>query len=175
MNCRYVQKWLPLFVGGGLGPGKTAAVERHLKTCAECREERILDQESLTRAKRWLDGERVDWSETDWRRVVRRAVDRAADRTSPSPLAPWPYKKSLAWGLMAASFLVLAFLFIRPSGLSRLTGLEPARLAEMRREPLWAHEQTPAQDVVSMILVTPDSGITIVWFLNKNFDLEDNL
>ncbi|MCJ7679704.1 MAG: zf-HC2 domain-containing protein, partial [Candidatus Aminicenantes bacterium] len=166
MNCRHVQKWLPLFVGGDLDPAKTAVVERHLKTCAGCREERARDQESLFMAKRWLGGDRVVWSETDWRRVVRRAVDRPAERTVTSSLAPWPYKKSLAWVLMAASFLVLVFLFIRPSGLSRLTGLESARLAEMRREPLWAPEKKPGQDVVSMTMVTPDSGITIVWFMN---------
>jgi anti-sigma factor RsiW len=174
MNCRHVQKWLPLVVGGDLSPAKTAAVERHLKTCAGCRAEQALYQESLFMAKRWFGGDRLIWSESDWRRVVRRAVDRRAERTSPSSLAPWPYKKSLAWVLMAASCLVLVFLFIRPSGLSKLTGLESARLAEMRREPLWAPEIKPAQDVVSMTMVTPDSGITIVWFMNKNFDLEDN-
>ena len=175
MNCRNVKKWLPLFVGGDLGGKKTAAVEKHLGTCAGCREEWARDRESLGQAKRWMKSETAAWSETDWRMVVRKAVDRPERRTDRSPLAPWPYQKSLAWGLMAASAVFLVFLFILPSGLTKLTGLDSVRLAEIRHEPLWDHGQKPEQDVVSMTLVTPDSGIKIVWFMNKNFDLEDNL
>ena len=169
-KCRRVKKWLPLYVGEELGPGKLRAIGLHLQTCKECADELESYRVALNRAKTWLSQDTEEWEESDWNRIVRRAV--SSHRESSIPFAPWPYGNLHAWLVMTAAALILGIIFVRPVSVSKIFSLSADRIAEYRRQPLWEYDKRPVQDVVSMTLVSQETGLKIVWFFNKNFDLE---
>ena len=51
MNCRKVEKALPLFVGRDLDPSRMAGVAAHMGACARCRSLRV----ELARSRAWLE------------------------------------------------------------------------------------------------------------------------
>jgi hypothetical protein len=167
MTCRKALKLLPLFAGDDLGPRRTQAVRAHVDACPACRRELEELREALARFKAAAKDERVpDWSEGEWKALMVRATG----------ATPRGGKQKAAWGgrvlqprWAAASVLgaliglaVLSVLFQRP-------GPGP----EERPEPLLAlADAGRAQDVVSMTMVSQETGLQIVWFLDKNFDYE---
>src|SRR4030065_1992997 len=58
---------------------------------------------------------------------------------------------------------VLSMLFRRPS-------LQPGRTSDEGRAIVAS--QTPEQDKVAVTMVSTESGLQIVWYLDKNFDYE---
>jgi hypothetical protein len=77
--------------------------------------------------------------------------------------APWPFKKGWAFAFMAAVMVVVVFFVTRPLyvGVEDIPG----------QAVLSKHQE---QKVVSMTMVSKDTGLKVVWILNKNFNLEEN-
>ncbi|MFC2156396.1 anti-sigma factor family protein [Acidobacteriota bacterium] len=169
-KCRRVRKWLPLYIGEELAPGRLRATALHLQTCRECAAELESYRVTLDRAKTLLSQDNEVWEESDWNRMVSRAIH--SPRESATPLAPWPYRNLPAWLTMTAAALFLGFIIVSPVSVSKILSLSADRIAEYRSQPLWESEKKPVQDVVSMTLVSQETGLKIVWFFNKNFDLE---
>jgi len=161
MKCKRIRKYLPLYIGFDVSPKKEEAVRVHLNTCNECQKEYEAYVRSLKTAKEWLDDSAVVWEEGEWRRIVQNAV---AEKSKPlTGFAPWPFKRGWAIAAMAAVMIVFIFFVTRPLFL----GLEdfPGQTVLAKR-----HQQ----DVISMTMVSKDSGLKVVWILNKNFNLEEN-
>lgn len=171
MNCKRIRKHLSLYTGADLSPRKAEAVRAHLDTCGECQKEYEVNLRSLKTARKWLSDSPVEWGEGEWRRIVQNVTS----ETKPlSGFAPWPFKKGWAFALMGAVVIVLVFFVTRPSFL----GIEDFRgqTTLAKRHPQH-QEETAAkspQDVVSMTLVSKETGLKVVWFLNRNFNLEEN-
>jgi hypothetical protein len=133
-----------------------------LEGCPRCREEFRAYLSLVGQTRKWLTEEKIQWEEGEWQQAVRSAVNQgAAKRTS---WVPWPFPKAWAYALMAGVMLLITTLVVRPPFLERI-GLTPPSgdVAEVKR-----------QEVVSMTMVSEETGLKIVWFLNKNFDLEEN-
>jgi hypothetical protein len=79
-------------------------------------------------------------------------------------LVPWPFPKSWAYAFMAGAMLLLTLLVVRPP-LVKQVGLAPEYIDTVEMEE---------QEVVSMTMVSKETGLKIVWFFNKNFNLEEN-
>jgi len=79
---------------------------------------------------------------------------RKAGRSAGARVA-WP-----GWAAASAAGVLIGFVIL--SVLFRGSVPGPVRTAS----PAAAHEQ----DVVSMTMVSPETGLQIVWFLDKNFD-----
>jgi hypothetical protein len=65
---------------------------------------------------------------------------------------------------MAGVMLLLTILIVRPSFVKQI-GLTPRYVNVVGAEK---------QEVISMTIVSKETGLKIVWFFNKNFNLEEN-
>jgi anti-sigma factor RsiW len=167
MTCRKARKLMPLFAGDDLGPRRTQAVRAHVDACPACRRELEELRAALARFKAAAMDESVpDWSEDEWKALMARAAG-GTRRDG---------EKKRAWGghvlvprWAAASALGALIGLVVLSVLFRGPGPGP----EERPQPLVAlADAGRAQDVVSMTMVSQETGLQIVWFLDKNFDYE---
>jgi len=162
MNCHRIRKRLALHAGGDLTPDKARRVEAHLQACEACRTELAAHVESLRQTRLWFGQADTAWREEAWREAVGRAMAAGShgsrDRRSLVQRPAWAYA---AMVLMAA---VLSFLVVRPL---------PEQ--ESLRGPFSAvSPESPSQDIVSMTLVSQETGLKIQWFLNRNFKLKED-
>jgi anti-sigma factor RsiW len=167
MTCRKARQLMPLFAGDDLGPRRTRAVRAHVEACPACRRELEELREALARFKASAKAESVpDWNEGEWKALMARATGGAARngdekaRQDGRVLLPrWTAASALG------ALIGLAVL----SALFRGPGPGPA---ERPDPPLALADAGRAQDVVSMTMVSQETGLQIVWFLDKNFDYE---
>jgi len=126
---------------------------------------------SLEKTKEWLAKDRKDWEESDWQQALQRAIkDKKPEVT---PLVPWPLKKAWAYSFIGMLVVAIALFFIiRPSIMQKKMGLGSERFTQEQAQLFRSSPEESEQDVVSMTLVSKETGLKIVWFLNKNFELE---
>ena len=158
MRCARVRQFLPLHAGGDLPPRRAARVQVHLDGCADCRR----DLESLRAARAAIRAAAAaeplpGWSEAEWKALMVRAT--AARIEAPPPAIATRPRWALAAGTAGVALLAVALL---------VTGVFKRAPAP---EPELASSGA-AQDVVSVTLVSPDTGLQVVWVFNRNFDLK---
>jgi hypothetical protein len=155
--------------GSEISQPKILAIKAHLQLCPECRGEYDSLIVSLEKTKEWLAKERIGWKEIEWQEVVQKATEEREFRVS--SLAPWPFKKAWAYAIMAVFVFLLTLFVVRPSFIKQKAEPESKMIAGLRQEPERVKEESQ-QDVISMTLVSHETGLKIVWFFNKNFNLE---
>lgn len=171
MNCKKVQRWLPLMAGSDLSGSKAEAVKAHLAQCPHCQQEYEAYVRSLESAKEWLEKDRQDWEEREWQQVVRKAFEEK--ETAASPLAPWPFKRVWAYAMMGVMAVALTLIFvIRPFHLREGSAQDSEMFARTQAQLSGGTLEASQQDVVRMTMVLPESGQKIVWFFDRNFELE---
>jgi anti-sigma factor RsiW len=152
MNCRKVMKLMPLCAGNDLPPRLMTAVRAHVDSCPACWEELAEYGESLSRLKAAAKAESVpDWSEGEWRALAARFKPAGPGEKRPAFFARPRWAAASVLGV----FLGLAVLTM----LIKNGNLGP-REASAAAEP----------SVVSLTLVSQETGLQIVWFLDKNFE-----
>jgi hypothetical protein len=197
MTCRKIRKHLALYAGGELGRRKERTVRAHLDRCPVCRAEAADYRAALERAKAMaVEATPLDWTEPEWRRMM------AAIASTPLKKEAHR-KSLLRPALAAAATFLLAVWgtqyavrhMLRTSEISSIsapafvkgTAVRPSRLgAEFDRASLAAVARVagledpkfPAlsstnQDVPALTMISPESGLKIVWFFNENLKLED--
>lgn len=171
MNCKKVQRWLPLMAGSDLSGSKAAAVKAHLAQCPHCQQEYEAYVQSLRRSKEWFEEDRRDWEEREWQQAVRKAV--GEKKTAASTLAPWPFKKVWAYAMMGILAVALTLIFvIRPFHLREGSAQDSELFARTQAQLSGGALEASQQDVVKMTMVLPETGQKIVWFFDRNFELE---
>ncbi len=171
MNCKKVQRLLPLMAGSEIPKLKIFSLKAHLEECPECRQEYDSYILSLEKTKEWLAKDRKDWEESDWQRTLRKAIK--DKKPEVSSLVPWPFKKTWAYSLIGVLAVALTlFLIIRPSIIQKKMGLGSEKFTEEQAQLFRSSPEESKQEVVSMTFVSKETGLKIVWFLNKNFELE---
>jgi predicted anti-sigma-YlaC factor YlaD len=163
MNCKKVQRLLPLMVGSEIPRSKIQALRAHLKKCPKCQDEYNSYIQSSEKIREWLAKDKLDWEETEWQQTVRNAIREKSPAVS--SLVPWPFRKTWAYALIAVFTVVLSFLIIRPSIIKEESGRRPGTEVLAKKKA--------KQEVISMTMVSKETGLKIVWFFNKNFELED--
>ena len=168
MTCRKVRKLMPLFAGDDLGPRRTRAVRSHVDACPDCRTELEAYRATLRARSGRRRRERAfrTGAEGEWQALMVRATgetagwrrgDEAAGR--PRPLAA--LGRRIGRGCPRRTR--------RPPRALQGTGPRPGGTDIAGRPPGEA-DAGRAQDVVSLTMVSPETGLQIVWFLDKNFD-----
>jgi len=159
MKCRKVTRLIPLFAGSDL-PAKTREkVQRHLQDCRNCQQEYTVYQSILQQTREWLVQERKEWEEAEWKTTVQTAIEKAEEKRS--WLVPWPFKKGWAFMLMAATAVLLSFFIFHPSLIKDNIG-----------RALTLSAVDPQPEIVSMKLVSKETGLKISWFFHKDLKLE---
>ena len=157
MTCRKEKKLIPLYTGGDLRPRLLAAVRAHVDSCPSCRQELAEYRESLSRLKAAAKAESVpDWSEGEWRALMVRVPALATEgREEIRGVRPPNLRPRWAAASVLGVFLGLAVLTM----LFKDGNLGPRKTATAG-EP----------SVVSLTLVSQETGLQVVWFLDKNFE-----
>jgi anti-sigma factor RsiW len=197
MTCKMVQKYLPLLAGGDLAARKERKLLAHLDRCPRCREELEGYRNAIGRVKASARQESAgDWSGAEWKALIARATAQGTEKAgSPAGLRP---RWALASGIAAVILLAaLAFLFRDAIFGSRGSGAERQAAVVKKEEPKAAPAKPvppkPAgkkgksvpvvqpeylaknaaqerQDVLSVTMVSQETGLQVVWFFNKNFE-----
>jgi predicted anti-sigma-YlaC factor YlaD len=166
MTCRKAKDLIPLYAGGDLRPRLAARVRAHVDSCPSCREESREYQTALARVKAAAKAEGgPDWSEADWRALMARVADEgrpaseaAGGRRGPVLLPRW----AAASVLGAAIGLAVLITLVKDGRIGERPGPSAAG-------PVAAGADRK-QDVISVTMVSPESGLQVVWFLDKDFD-----
>ncbi len=162
MTCRKIRRLLPLAAGDDLGPRRARAVRAHVDACPAGRLELAALRGALAAARAEARRDAApEWGAGDWKALMVRVADPAGERRPARSGAcrrlPRPrWAAASALGLLVGS-AVLALLLKGPA-----TGPERAETA--------AAEAGGGQDVLSMTMVSRETGLQIVWFFDKNFD-----
>jgi hypothetical protein len=161
MTCRKAQRLMALFAGDDLGPRLARAVRAHLDACPECRRELEAFRGSLAEFKAEAGREEVpQWGPGEWRALMDRVVGEARGSGAPEARPVWrfPRPRGAAAAALGAllGFGALALLVLRPP-----SGPEGTALAD---------RAAGEQDVVSLTMVSQETGLQVVWFFDKNFD-----
>lgn len=172
MNCKKVQRLLPLMVGSELSQSKISAVKSHLKKCSRCQHECDMYVLSLEKAKELLARDKKDWEEIEWKRAIQKAL-RIKEPPTHSPLVPWRFKNGWALALMASVILILFLFVVQPSFIKEKIGFKDKAISGPRMQPAGILPEMCQQEMISMIMVSKETGLKIVWFFNKNFELEE--
>jgi anti-sigma factor RsiW len=170
MTCRGTKKYLPLLAGDELSQKKALKVKAHLERCPGCRKEAEEISAALDAAKGMAQKEALrDWTDAEWRQMLRSVT--AAKVVRRQRAVRLVQKPAFAFGLA---------LMIFAAGALWLHKKLPWRPEE--GDALQARSQTAAQrsgessgqDVMSMTIVSQETGLKIVWFFNKNFEWKEN-
>jgi anti-sigma factor RsiW len=170
MTCRWIKKYLPLLVGGELSPKRALKVKAHLERCPCCREEVEEISAALRAAKGMAQEETLrDWTDSEWRQMLTSVT------ATPIERKPWGarlvQKPAFAFGLALLLFA---------AGALWLQQKLPWRSEErgvLQTRPQAAAQrsgESAGQDVLSMTIVSQETGLKIVWFFNKNFEWREN-
>ena len=166
MTCRKVCKLIPLFAGDDLKPRLLRAVRAHITACPGCRAELEGFRAALSEIKSAAQAEGVpEWDEREWSALMARVAaeaKRAGERTGGVAVRAFRPRFAAASALGAVlGLVVLGLLFKGPSSRSgSVTGESGLVIAS----------DNPQQDKVAITMVSPETGLQVVWFLDKNFD-----
>ncbi len=166
MTCRKVRKLIPLAAGSDLGPRRARTLRAHLDACPACRAEVEDFRSALAGFKAAARSENVpDWSEGEWKALMARVAagaraDEGAPRCAPRPMLQPRWAAASVVGA-CLGLVVLGVLFRGPS---------PRPEAMTAAGGLLAAARSGEQDTLTMTMVSPETGLQIVWILDKNFD-----
>lgn len=170
MRCKKVQRLIPLIAGDEITGSIVARIRSHLRVCPLCQGEYENYILLVRRTRKWFAEERLDWEEREWQQTLYRIMsEKEARRPS---IIPWPFPKGWAFALMAGAVLLITALVVRPPFVQKI-GIRSGPKDEARMEVMKAKEEGEQQEVVSMTMVSKETGLKIVWIFNKNFDLEE--
>ena len=162
MKCQKIGRLLPLLAGSELPESQISLVRAHIEECSRCQQEYGKYEFLVAQTREWLEEDKIGWEEQEWQHIVRSVVNQVPRRRT--TLIPWSFPKTWAYALMAGVMLLLTVLVVRPPFVKQI-GLTPKYIDSVEMEE---------QEVVSMTMVSKETGLKIVWFFNKNFNLEEN-
>lgn len=165
MTCQRVRRLMPLAAGGDLRPRQAAAFRAHVDACPGCREELEAFRVALGTIKAEARSEGAsNWSEAEWNALMGRVRSEASPErsreTGRRAGGRWP-RWAMASALGTAVGLAVLFMLLGVPG--------PERRATTTGGETLVSEGKP-QEVLTMTMVSPETGLQIVWFFDRNFD-----
>jgi hypothetical protein len=164
MTCRKIHELIPLAAGEDLRPRQARAVMSHIDACPACRKELADFRRAMGEIRAAANAERAaEWSSGEWDALMSR-VNEAADEARAGEGRKAPGR--VLWPRWAAASALGAFLC-----LIVLSVLFKGPLPRMQRSREGDGAAVAArQDKVAITMVSPETGLQVVWFLDRNFD-----
>ncbi len=168
MTCRKMRQLMPLAAGDDLRPRRARAFRAHIAACPACREELQAHRAALAALRTAADGENApDWTEAEWRVLMARAAGQAGPgRAGEEPPARPAIRARWAAASAAGALVGLAALALLLRGPIPGPSGRTAAGVQAGGTVLAAG----GQDVLSMTMVSQETGLQIVWFFDKDFD-----
>jgi hypothetical protein len=163
MTCRKVRKLIPL--AADLRPRPAAAVRAHVAACPACRAELESFRAALAGIRSAAKAESAaDWTEREWNALMARSASEAkAGGQAPGRAARPAFQPRWAAASVIGVCLGLVVLGVLFRG--------PSPRPDTAANPVVAEAAgTGEQDTLTMTMVSPETGLQIVWILDKNFD-----
>jgi hypothetical protein len=158
-------------VGHDIPSSKISAMKRHIEKCQACQLEYYSYLKSTKKMRELLLQDRIDWEDKEWQETIQKAVKEEKQTTT--SLAPWPFHNAWVYALIAILVIALSFFFIlNNSFLKEKASAEYQTMPETQKKIFKIHPEKHEQDVISMTIISKESGLKIVWFFNKHYKLE---
>jgi len=148
-------------VGSDLEARESEEIKAHLKGCARC--QRVYESYLLSyqEIKEWLKKSQEDWPEEEWEGLISEALHR--DEAIPSFRLRRRFKRAWAYAILAGAAVILSLFILRFSIFRDKIDLGVKEEADLAIQ----------QESISMTMVSQETGLKIVWFFNKNFELKE--
>jgi hypothetical protein len=166
MTCRKARRLMPLAAGDDLGPWRVRAFRAHVDACPACRTELEAYRAALGAIRTAAKEEGIpDWTEGEWQALMARATasagrDSGMGETAGRP-ASWPRWATASAAGVLVGLVVLGVL---------IRGPVPGPGRRAAADGRTGEEAAGGQDVLSMTMISQETGLQIVWFFDKNFD-----
>jgi hypothetical protein len=148
-------------VGSELPARKNEEIKAHLQICPHCMREYESYLLSFQKTKEWLERSQEDWQEEEWQDMIQKAIH--GEEFVPSLRSRWRFRRAWAYALMAGAIVILSLFIIRFSIFRDKIGWGAKEEADLAIQ----------QESISMTMVSQETGLRIVWFFNKNFELKE--
>lgn len=166
MTCRKLHRLIPLAAGDDLSPRLARAVRAHIARCPGCRADLEAFRKDLAAIRAEAKAEGVaDWSAGEWQVLMGQVAAGAKAAASRADRGVgFGTRLGPRWAVAAAagallSLIIMGTLFKGPSvpkpGLEGLVA---------------AGGPGQAQDRVAIHMVSPESGLQVIWILDRNFE-----
>jgi anti-sigma factor RsiW len=166
MTCRKIHKLIPLAAGEDLRPRQARAVMSHIDACPACRKELADFRRAMGEIRAAANAERAaEWNSGEWDALMSR-VNEAADEARAGEGRKAPGR--VLWPRWAAASALGAFLCLIVLGV--LFKGPALRTQGSRGSQTTNASAASRQDKLAITLVSPETGLQVVWFLDKNFD-----
>ncbi len=166
MTCLRIRRLIPLAAGDDLRPRLAAAVRAHIDACPGCREELVRFRTVLTGIRIAAKTEGIpEWRNGEWAALMATVTREArGGQRAQVGVGAHAYRPRWAAASVVGAAIGLAVLFVLFRGPSVQTG----RTSD---KGLWAAASGALpQDKVAITMVSPETGLQVVWILDKNFD-----
>ncbi len=168
MTCRKVRKLVPLAAGDDLRPREARAFRAHLEACPGCRAELEAFRHDLAGIGAAAKEEgAAGWTETEWQTLIARVGARARGESKDRSRGPVPAPRP-RWAAAAAVGVLLGLVIM--GALVKGPSLRPGPAGGQGLPALASGTARPGQDRISITMVSPESGLQVVWILDKNFE-----
>lgn len=165
MTCRKSRTLMPLAAGDDLGPRRARAFRAHVDACPACRMELEAYRAALGAVRTAAKKESVpDWTEDEWQTLMVRAAATGKDSgrgTAAGRPAPRPRWAAASAAGVLVGLVVLGVL---------IRGPVPGPGRRVAADGRTGEGAAGGQDVVSLTMVSQETGLQIVWFFDKDFD-----
>jgi len=161
VKCKKVCRLLPLLAGSDLPPRENEEIKAHLQICAQCQREYESYLLSYRKTKEWLERSQEDWPEEEWQGLIQKAIQ--GEELVPSLRPRWRLKRAWAYALITGAAVILSLFIMRFSIFRDKTGWGAKEDADLAIQ----------QESISMTMVSHETGLKIVWFFNKNFEIKE--
>ena len=165
MNCKRIQKKLPLIIGGELPEKKKQRIQHHIDRCKSCQNQLESLRISCNTFSKAFRNQQIPMTDKNFTNNVMRHI--------PEPQKIYTYKKRtayirLAWAFPAIAVAAVFFFFLIRGDLFK---------EKSSKETFTSHRALPLVEktepgVTVMTFQTDDPKVTIVWFF-QNDNLKD--
>lgn len=199
MNCKRVKKGIPLLAGKDLPRKKLESLIDHLEKCPLCQQELEEYKLALERIKILAqEEEKKDWAEAEWKALMERAIAQKGERIFIP--AGWLQKRKYALAFIPIMFIAsigIVYIFwnrlsLKPREIPfkpektiaqkvELPPLSPEKIIEVRTKiasptafsTAESAEKAETPETLTLVLVSPETGLKITWIFNKNFEWKE--
>ena len=159
MDCKKIEKLLPLYIGGELNKRKTERIREHLSKCKSCEESYKLYLKTMKKIKEIAEKDKMlDFNEIEWKAFKNKLYK--AER--PKLVYIYNWKKVVGTALILIGIIIGGFYFY-------INYLH--RKFEEQKKELPEVSEAIKFDKLKVSFILKETNTRVIWYFDKNFNL----